>query len=124
MSDNDIILLNTILGQQKTEGISQSDFFELFTFEQLLKNFDLSNDEIKSGKTGGGDDGGIDGFFIFLNDNLILEKEIDKDEIKKNPTIDLFIIQATESKSFNEEVLNKLCITISSIFYLTKDIEQ
>ncbi len=124
MSDNDIILLNTILGQQKTGGISQSDFFEFFTFEQLLKNFDLSNDEIKSGKTGGGDDGGIDGFFIFLNDNLILEKEINKDEIKKNPTIDLFIVQATESKSFNEEVFDKLSDTISSIFDLTKDMEQ
>ncbi len=124
MSENDIILLNTILDEQKTDTISQSDFFEIFAFEQLLKNFDLSNDEIKSGKTGGGDDGGIDGFFIFLNDNLILEKEINKDEIKKNPAIDLFIIQATESKSFNEEVFNKLSDTISSIFDLTKDMEK
>jgi len=37
-----------------------------------------------------------------LNDNLILEKEINKEGIKKNPAIDLFIIQATEIKSFNE----------------------
>lgn len=124
MSDNDIILLNTILSQQKVDGVSQSDFFEFFTFEQLLKNLDLSNDEIKSGKTGGGDDGGIDGFFIFLNDNLILEKEVDKDEIKKNPIIDLFIVQSTESKSFSEEVFDKLSDTISSIFDLTKDMEQ
>lgn len=124
MSDNDIILLNTILGQQKSDGVSQSDFFEFFTFEQLLKNLDLSNDEIKSGKTGGGDDGGIDGFFIFLNDNLILEKEINKEEIKKNPIIDLFIVQSTESKSFSEEVFDKLSDTISSIFDLTKDMEQ
>lgn len=125
MSDNDIIVLNTILSdQQKTDSISQSDFFESFTFEQLLKNFDLSNDEIKSGKTGGGDDGGIDGFFIFLNDNLILEKEINKDEIKKNPTINLFIVQTTESKSFSEDVFDKISDTISSIFDLTKDMEQ
>ena len=102
MNQNDVILLNTILKQRQTGDFSQSDFFEFFTFEQLLKNFDLSNDEIKSGKTGGGDDGGIDGFFIFLNDNLILEKEINKEGIKKNPAIDLFIIQATEIKSFNE----------------------
>jgi len=127
MNQNDVILLNTILKQQKTDDSSQSeqsDFFELFTFEQLLKNFDLSNDEIKSGKTGGGDDGGIDGFFIFLNDNLILEKEINKDEIKKSPTIDLFIIQTTEAKSFSEDIFNKLSDTISSIFDLTKDINQ
>lgn len=124
MSNNDVILLNTILGQQKADDIPQSDFFEFFTFEQLLKNLDLSNDEIKSGKTGGGDDGGIDGFFIFLNDNLILEKEINKDEIKKNPIIDLFIVQSKESKSFGEEVFDKLSDTVSSIFDLTKDMEQ
>lgn len=124
MSQNDVILLNTILRQQKTDDSSQSDLFELFTFEQLLKNFDLSSDEIKSGKTGGGDDGGIDGFFIFLNDNLILEKEINKEEIKKNPTIDLFIIQTTEAKSFSEDVFNKISDTISSIFDLTKDLNQ
>lgn len=124
MSQNDVILLNTILRQQQTGDFLQSDFFEFFTFEQLLKNFDLSNDEIKSGKTGGGDDGGIDGFFIFLNDNLILEKEINKEQIKKNPIIDLFIIQTTEAKSFSEDVFNKLSDTISSIFDLTKDINQ
>jgi hypothetical protein len=124
VSQNDVILLNTILKQQKTDDSSQSDFFELFTFEQLLKKFDLSSDEIKSGKTGGGDDGGIDGFFIFLNENLILEKEINKEEIKKNPTIDLFVIQTTETKSFSEDVFNKISDTVSSIFDLTKDSNQ
>lgn len=123
MSANDVILLNTILDERKTDSISQSDFFEIFVFEQLLKNFDLSNDEIKSGKTGGGDDGGIDGFFVFLNGNLVLE-EIDKEVIKKKPVIDLFIIQATESRSFSEEVFDKLSDTISSIFDLTKDMEK
>lgn len=123
MSKNDVIVLNTILNEQKTDKMSQSDFFEVFIFEQLLKNFDLSNDEIKSGKTGGGDDGGIDGFFIFLNDNLILEK-VNKENIKKNPVIDLFLIQATESKSFGEETFDKISDTISSIFDLTKDMEK
>lgn len=123
MNENNIILLNSILDEQKTDDISKSDFFEIFVFEQLLKNFDLSSDDIKSGKTGGGDDGGIDGFFVFLNDVLILE-DVNKDEIKKNPVIDLFIIQATESKSFNEEAFNKISDTISSIFDLTKDMEK
>jgi len=123
MSNNDVILLNTILEEQKAAKISQSDLFEIFVFEQLLKNFDLSNDEIKSGKTGGGDDGGIDGFFVFLNDNLVLEK-INKEVIKKSPVIDLFIIQATESQSFGEETFNKISDTISSIFDLTKDIDK
>lgn len=100
MSQNDVILLNKILDQENTGSILSADFFELFSFEQILKDFDLSADEIKSGKTGGGDDGGIDGFFIFLNENLIQEK-INKEGIKRNPVVELFVVQTTESKSLD-----------------------
>jgi len=41
MSQNDVILLNTILEQQKTDDFSQSEFFEFFSFEQLLKKWVL-----------------------------------------------------------------------------------
>ncbi len=40
MADNDIILLNTILEQKKkhvANSLADDDFFEIFTFEQILK---------------------------------------------------------------------------------------
>ncbi|RZN13732.1 MAG: hypothetical protein EF812_07045 [Methanosarcinales archaeon] len=126
MANNVVIILNSILDQRKKiteEDISDSDFFELFTFEQLLKDFDLSDDEIVEGKTGGGDDGGIDGFFILLNSDLLLEG-VNPNEIKKNPIIDLFIIQSKGSTSFSEDVFEKLLMTTSDIFDLTKDIDK
>jgi hypothetical protein len=45
----------------------------VFVAEQLLKKHDLSDEEISSGIVDGGDDGGIDGFFTFVNDELLQE---------------------------------------------------
>jgi hypothetical protein len=41
--------------------------------EQILKFADLSPDEINSGWVDGGNDGGIDGFFLFVNDHLLID---------------------------------------------------
>ena len=40
---------------------------EFLALEQILKDEDLSFDEIMSGLVDGRQDGGIDGFYIFIN---------------------------------------------------------
>ena len=63
MTDNDRILLNEILEQQRAQldpSAKAADFFELFTAVQILKDYDLSYDEIESGILGGGNDGRLD----------------------------------------------------------------
>jgi len=42
-------------------SVSVSDAFERFAARQILKDADLSDDELESGILGGGDDGGVDG---------------------------------------------------------------
>jgi len=123
MADNDIILLNNILEQKKKQvanSLADDDFFEIFTFEQILKNYELSYEEFMSGKIGGGDDGGIDGFFAFINDEL-LDEDTDLSIFKKNPTIVLFLIQAKRSPSFSEIAVERAITTVEEIFDLTKD---
>lgn len=123
MADNDIILLNNILEQKKKQvanSLADDDFFEIFTFEQILKNYELSYEEFMSGKIGGGDDGGIDGFFAFINDEL-LDEDTDLSIFKKNPTIVLFLIQAKRSPSFSEIAVERTITTVEEIFDLTKD---
>ena len=76
MTSNDRIILDEILKQRQREidpGAAPSDFFELFTVEQVLKDFDLSYDEIESGLVGDGGDGGIDGIYLFVNGELVHE---------------------------------------------------
>lgn len=123
MADNDIILLNNILEQKKkqvADSLADDDFFEIFTFEQILKNYELSYEEFMSGKIGGGDDGGIDGFFAFINDE-VLDEDTDLSVFKKNPTIVLFLIQAKRSPSFSEIAVERAITTVEEIFDLTKD---
>jgi len=47
MSENDRIILKAVLAEQKTAKapeLSDNAYFEIFTAEHILKNFDLSYD--------------------------------------------------------------------------------
>jgi len=89
MSKNDLIILESILEQMKIPGLSYEENFELFSFEQVLKSYDLSYDEIFNGKVG---DKYEIGFFNFVNDEL-LEEYDDLNDIKK-PSMTSFLILA------------------------------
>ena len=57
MATNDKIILDEVLKQRKAEidpASSESEFFELFAAEQVLKDHDLSYDEIEFGLIGSG----------------------------------------------------------------------
>lgn len=123
MTDNDIIVLNSILEQKKSDlaqELLDYEFFEVFSFEQVLKNFDLSYDELEAGRTSSSDDGGVDGFYFFINEELIEEK-INPDDYKKNVILDLFIIQSKTSNGFRETVFDRFIATSQDLFDLTKD---
>jgi hypothetical protein len=126
MPANDSIILNSILEQKKSQtanSLPDDDFFELFTFEQILKKYDLTYDESLSGKIGGGNDGGIDGFFTFIN-NELLNEDTNIESFKRNPSIELFLIQSKRSSSFSETAIEHMITTSLDIFNLEKDISQ
>ena len=90
MTANDRILLNEILKQQKNlvdPSATASEFFELFTAEQILKDFDLSYEEIESGIIGGGNDGGVDSMYVLVNGELFQE-ESDFSQLKSQTKAD------------------------------------
>lgn len=74
MASNDQIILDQVLSQQRQNiapTLDQATYFGMFAAEQVLKDFDLSYDEIESGIVDGGGDGGIDGFYAFANGELL-----------------------------------------------------
>lgn len=124
--DNNTIILDSVISQRKENSareMADNDFFEMFSFEQTLKGFDLSYDELLSGKTGKGDDGGIDGFFFFINSNIVLE-EIGAEEYKRSPILDLFLIQSKRTNTFSEHVFDKVITTTKDIFNLNKSVQE
>jgi len=125
MAANDSIVLNSILEQEKSKiarELPDDEFFELFTFEQTLKKYELSYEDLQHGKIGGGDDGGIDGFFTFINKKIWNEDTEEKDDFGRNALIELFLIQSKRSPSFSETAVEHIITTAMDIFDLEKDI--
>ena len=121
ISTNRLQLLNNVLEQQKNARHATEDgarFFERFTAEQILKDYKLSDDEIESGLVGGSGDGGVDGFYLFVNGDLDQEDKEYK-HLKSNVTINLIIFQATRHEGFRETAVGRLVLTSTDIFDLS-----
>jgi len=122
VTSNDRIILDQVLEQKRRNvapTTTQSYYFEIFTAEQMLKDYDLSYDEIESGNMGGGGDGGIDAFYSFVNGDLIQE-DSDFSELKKNISIELYIITCKTTTGFSEGALDKLISASGELFDLSK----
>ncbi len=102
MARNDIVLSDSLVEKSKEQlgtNKDESEIFELFSFDQILKDYDPSFEELESGWTDGGNDGGLDGFFVFV-DGRIATPESYKYASKKSPQIDVHIFTVKRSKSF------------------------
>lgn len=126
MSSNDRIMLDAALKQRRVEiapDKSESDYFEIFTAEQILKDFDLSYDEILTGVVGGPGDGGIDSAYIFINGDLVVE-DTEFERLKKDITIDVFFIQSKTTLSFSEDSMCRFYATTKDILDLSKKLDE
>ncbi|MFL6437700.1 MAG: AIPR family protein [Terriglobales bacterium] len=95
---------NVWKGERGT-GLSDSKAFERYVIEQVLKDFDLSNDSIESGDLGAEDDGGVDAFYLFMNNTLIT---LETPPVIPAGPIELHLIQAKYEKGFSETAVQKL----------------
>jgi hypothetical protein len=123
---NDKIILDQLLEAKKlalAPSSSNSEFFEIFTAEQVLKDFDLSYEEIEAGILGGGGDGGIDGLYVFVNGDLVRD-DTDFTVFKKGIEIELVITQAKTSAGFNETAMDKFTAVSEDLLDLTKPISS
>lgn len=119
MSKNDLIILDSILEQMKIPGLSYEENFELFSFEQILKGYDLSYDEMFNGKVG---DRYEIGFFNFVNDEL-LEEYDDLAEIKKASMTSYLILAKPTYSEIYLDYVSKIIKYIFDFSSDTKDIK-
>ena len=82
-----------------------SEAFERFSIRQILKDADLSDDELESGIVAGGDDGGVDGMYFFVN-RVAIQDETDLPD--EAVSAELVIIQAKLESGFSETTVTKL----------------
>lgn len=121
MAANDQVLLDTLFNQRKAlmTGLSDDgECFEIFTFEQILKQYDLSYDELVAGRIGDGGDGGIDGFYTFVGGELV-DEDTSLDIFRRGVQINVYIIQSKRTASFGEIPVERVTSTVLDLFNLT-----
>ncbi len=126
MSSNDLVLLNQLLGQRLSEignGLTEDEYFEIFSAEQVLKDDDLSYEELTSGIIDGGGDGGIDSLFFFVND-VLFNEEMDTTSLKKNIPLRVVLIQSKTTSGFSESAIEKMISSARDLFDLNKDLND
>jgi hypothetical protein len=126
MAGNDKIIIDKILEEKRISVaplMTPDDYFQVFTSEQILKDYSPSYEEIELGITDGGDDGGVDSFYVVINGEL-LQEDSDFSNLSKDISIDVHIIQSKSSEGFSEDVLNKFITTTTELFDLSISIEN
>ncbi len=126
MVTNDRIILDEVLNQGLDgvdPGTTASTFFEFFTAEQILKDFDLSVDEIESGLVGDGGDGGIDAIYVLVNGELVQEDPA-YDSLRGDITIDLIVVQSKTHAGFQETPIERFITVSNDLFDLSQDLAQ
>jgi hypothetical protein len=116
-------ILGDIIEQQRAETmpeVSLQDYFEIFSAEQVLKDFSPTFEELEQGIVDGEHDGGVDSVFTYVNGELIRE-DSDLSIFKKNVTIELNIIQSKTAGGWSEDPVNRLITSLGKLLDLTAD---
>ena len=122
------ILVKSIIEKEFKENENnykdENTFFEFFSANQILKNLNLSDDELSAGIVGSGNDGGCDAIFILLNGEIVTQDQLATLEVTKGSVLGLIIIQAKETTGFGEDAILKLKTTSENLLNLNCDNEK
>ena len=120
MAKNDRPLIDFMLQERQKNGYPSSDIgevFELFAFEQILKEYDLSKEKLEDGWVDGSLDGGIDGVYIFVNGNLYFGQE-NFLWPRKNVDITICILTCKHADDFKQAPLDAMYPTLQQFWDL------
>lgn len=126
MSANAKQILSEIVNQRRAESyatMSLPDYFELFSAEQVTKDYGLTYEELEAGVVDGEHDGGIDSVFTFVNGDLVRE-DTDLGHYKKNVQLDLIVIQSKTAGGFSEDPINRIKSSLSALLRLDQDFSE
>lgn len=127
MSQNDIVALEANFKNWKEDRaiglIAEIDPFVYYCVEQFLKPYDVSDEEILYGITDGGNDGGTDAVYFFVNGVLV--REDTKIETKSDkPKVNVIIFQMKNSGGFSPIEINKLDLFTDDLLALSTSAKQ
>ncbi|MBR5374911.1 MAG: AIPR family protein [Paludibacteraceae bacterium] len=113
------ILIQSIIEKEFNENKGtykdENSYFEFFSANQILKNLNLSDDQLTSGIVGGGNDGGCDAIYVLLDGEAITSDQLATLKVNKGSVLEIIIIQAKEQIGFGEDSILKLKSTSENL---------
>lgn len=103
------------------EYANQNEFFEFFCSKLILKNLDLSDEEIEKGLIGGANDGGCDAIYVLLDNSYLTEDVLEDIDETRDYAINLHIIQTKCESSFSEDALQNWKTVAQNLLDIGKD---
>jgi hypothetical protein len=109
-------LLDGILQKNRGQfpGLTDDEFFEAYSADNILLSHDLSVEEIRDGVVDGTRDGGVDCAYLFINRCLHTE-DLDVSKFKQPVDIEFYIIQAKNQDTFKENPVDKLSASLPAL---------
>lgn len=123
MAKNDRFLLDGIVDDRVAARLpsdKRDEAFEYLAFEQVLKEFDLSNEELLSGWIDGRQDGGIDGFYILVNGHILQDPEAFIWP-KTGSDLRVFLISCKHHDTFKLATLDAIVATLTELLDFSID---
>lgn len=124
---NDQLLIReyTKLQHAAMQFSDEATYFEFLAASQAMREFDLSDEEIESGLTGRGGDGGCDAVYLMFNDVLVGDDFIDNlASIPREATLKVFIVQAKTELGFGEDAIMKWKTVSSNLLQFDNQIDS
>jgi len=122
MAHNDTVLLDGIIEKRKNDNYPSNNVGEIFEYlicEQILKEHDLDDEQIKQGIIDGKDDGGIDAFYVFVNGHFV--QDLYNFSFPRGTCeLLIYILTSKHRNKFEQKVLDNQVATISEILDLQK----
>ena len=121
-AENSLVILDHILESKRGDYLHKNndDFFHFFATQQILREYNLGDDDIESGLTDGRGDNGIDGFYLFVNGDLD-QKDATYEHLRTGIVIDLLIIQTKAHNGFKETAVERFLTASIDIFKLSDE---
>jgi hypothetical protein len=126
VATNDVVLVDGILDQRRANSIpsgNTDEVFELFTLQEVLKDFDLSQDDLEFGWIDGRNDGGLDACYLLINGHLLDDAE-DFAWPRSNAAIEVWLFTCKHHATFQQAPLDSILATIQEIFDLSKNKDE
>jgi len=125
VTNSDRVVIDALFKEYRdTEypGEEPDDVFEKYAVTQVLKPKELTADELASGIVDGDRDGGVDGFYVFLNgalldldDAVLTPGDPTLRHLGSHPDLEVFLTQSKNVEKWEESVWEHLLASLPTL---------